>query len=232
VSPLVIAAHGSADRRFADIVELIVRRVRLLRPGLDVQVGYLEHGPPHLADVAAGGSVAVPLLLSSGFHARVDLPAQAPGARVARAVGPDGRLAAALAERLADAGYDGQSPVVLAAAGSADERALADVRSMAALLAARLGADVTAAFVSAGEPRVADIVPPGAASPEPRAVASYLLAPGVFHDNLAALDADVVSAPIGDHPTVAQLVLDRYDEVVVPAAPSGTAHTPGRTAPA
>ncbi|MDQ1698093.1 MAG: hypothetical protein QOJ03_3446 [Frankiaceae bacterium] len=222
--PLVIAAHGSADQRFADTVELIAGRVRLLRSGLDVRVGFLEHGPPHLADVAAAGSVVVPLLLSSGYHVRVDLPEQVPGARVARAVGPDPRLAEALAERLAEAGYDGRSPVVLAAAGSADERALADVRSMATLLAAQLGADVTAAFVSAGEPRVADLVRPHAEHDHPGVVASYLLAPGVFHDKLVALGADVVSAPIGDHPAVAQLLLDRYDDLAD--------QTPGRTAPA
>jgi sirohydrochlorin ferrochelatase len=211
---LVIAAHGSADPRFAATVDAVAARVRRLRPEVDVRVGFLEHGPPHVSDVLTGDCVVVPLLLSSGYHVLVDLPAQAPGARVAAAIGPDGRLVAALADRLQEAGYDGASPVVLAAAGSADERALADVRSTASLLAERLGVDVTAAFVSAGSPRIADA---GA-----RVVASYLIAPGSFHDVLGGLGAAVVSAPLGDHPAVAEIVLDRYE----------SAQTPGRTAPA
>jgi sirohydrochlorin ferrochelatase len=213
--PLVLAAHGSSDRRFAATLDAVAGRLRALRPGLDVRVGYLEHGPPSLADVVTSDAVLVPVLLASGFHVLVDLPGQAPGARVSPAVGPDPRLADALADRLGEAEYDGHSPVVLAAAGSADERALLDVRRAAQLLADRLGADVTAAFVSAGEPRVADL--------QPRVIASYLVAPGVFHDTLRRLGADVVSDPIGDHPAVAAIVLARYDAV---------AQVPGRTAPA
>lgn len=212
---LVLAAHGSADPRFAETVDAVARRVRSLRPGLDVRVGYLEHGPPHLRDVGATGSVVVPLLLASGYHALVDVPAQVPGAPVAASVGPDRLLAVAVADRLAEAGYDGTSPVVLAAAGSSDDRALDDVRTAAGQLADHLGVDVRAAFISGGAPRVADL--------HPRVVASYLVAPGAFQDSLTALGAEVVSAPLGDHPAVAQVVLDRYDAV---------AQAPGRTAPA
>jgi sirohydrochlorin ferrochelatase len=43
------------------------------------------------------------------------------------------------------------------------------------------------------------------------AVASYLLAPGLFADRLAGAGADVTSAPLGDAPEVAGLVLARYD---------------------
>jgi len=217
--PLVLVAHGSTDSRFGDVVEAIAGRLRGLRPELDVRVGYLEHGPPHVADVANGG-LLVPLLLSSGYHVRVDLPAQAPGGRVARAVGPDERLAAALVDRLREAGYAGDGPVVLAAAGSSDDAALEDVRVAARQLATVLGVEVTAAFVSAGSPRLTEAV---AATPH-AAVASYLVAPGAFHDAMAASGARIVSAPIGDHPAVADAVLSRYDETV--------GQPPGRTAPA
>jgi sirohydrochlorin ferrochelatase len=176
--------------------------VRALRGGLDVRVGLLEHGPPYVEDLP--GAVAVPLLLSAGYHVRADLPAQAPRALVTAAVGPDPRLAVALADRLAEAGYDGDAPVTLAAAGSADERALDDVRRQAAMLAAHLGAEVTAAFLSAGEPRVDEL--------KPDVVASYLLAPGAFHDAIVTA-APVVSAPLGDHPAVAEVVLSRYTAV-------------------
>ena len=217
-SPLVLIAHGSSDRRFDDVVQAVAARVRELRPQLEVRVGYLEHGPPSVPDVASDG-VLVPLLLASGFHVLRDLPSQAPGSMVSPAVGPDDRLAIALRDRLHEAGYDGTAPVVLAAAGSSDERALDDVRTAASQLADVLDVDVTAAFVSAGSPSLAEAL---AATPG-AAVASYLVAPGAFHDAVAATGASIVSAPMGDHPAVAEVVLSRYDELGQP---------PGRTAPA
>jgi len=84
-APLVLIAHGSTDPRFDEVVQAVASRVRVLRPQLEVRVGYLEHGPPSVADVAAGG-VLVPLLLASGFHVLRDLPSQAPGAAVSNAV--------------------------------------------------------------------------------------------------------------------------------------------------
>ena len=175
--------------------------MRGLRPAVDVRIGLLDHGPPHVVDL--DGAIAVPLLLSAGFHVRVDLPKQAPRVRISAPVGPDPALCVALADRLTEAGYDGRSPVVLAAAGSADERARADVAAQAELLAEHLGADVTVAYVAAGEPKLAEV--------KPVVVASYVLAPGTFHDAIAASGAKVVSAPLGDHPVVAELVLSRYD---------------------
>jgi hypothetical protein len=72
--------------------------------------------------------------------------------------------------------------------------------------------------VSAGKPRLGDL--------RPRAVASYLLAPGRFADTVAACGAAVVAQPIGAHRVLAEIVLDRYLEAV------GAGQPPGRTAPA
>jgi sirohydrochlorin ferrochelatase len=176
--------------------------VRALRPGVSVSIGLLDHGPPYVSDVRPG-TVAVPLLLSSGYHVRVDLPAQAPHAVVTAAVGPDPRLCVALADRLAEAGYGGAGAVVLAAAGSADARSRADVATQGRLLAEHLGVGVTVAYVAAGEPKLADV--------EADVVATYLLAPGHFHDAIRACGATVVGAPLGDHPALAEVVLARYD---------------------
>lgn len=219
--PLLLVAHGSVDPRFAAVVEAVAAGVRRLDASLDVRLGYLEHGPPRIADVAVAGAIAVPLLLSAGYHVRVDLPAQAPDVVVSAAVGPDPRLAEALADRLAEAGYDGQSPLTLAAAGSADPRSRADVDSAAEQLASRLGVEVSVAYVAAGEPRLTDVAP--------RVVASYLLAPGTFADQVAACGAGVVSAPIGAHPLLAEIALDRYLERL---RAGGIRQPPGRTAPA
>ena len=45
-------------------------------------------------------------------------------------------------------------------------------------------------------------------------MATYLLFPGLFADQLAGAGADVTSAPLGDAPEVAGLVLSRYATAV------------------
>jgi sirohydrochlorin ferrochelatase len=171
-----------------------------------VHAGYLDHGSPLLSDLDMPGSVVVPLLLSGGFHVHHDIPAAAPQARVTPPLGPDPRLAAVMADRLREAGWDEAAAVVLAAAGSDDPRAIADVHTAAEQLREELGVDVTVGFIAGGRPRVAD--------GESTAIASYLLAPGHFADELARMPVPVVSAPIGADPTVAEVILDRYDQVV------------------
>ena len=41
--------------------------------------------------------------------------------------------------------------------------------------------------------------------------ASYLLAPGFFHDQLAKAGADLVTAPLLPSPVLAEIALERYD---------------------
>src|SRR5262249_6184833 len=137
---LILVAHGSTDPGFAAVVEEVAASVRGRRADLDIAVAYLDHGPPSVADVAEPGAIAVPWLWSAGYHVGVALPAQA-GREVlcAEAVGPDPRLADALADRLREAGWDGRAPVRLAAASSGE-----DVAVQATMLAQRLGIDVTA----------------------------------------------------------------------------------------
>ena len=203
--PLVLAAHGSRDPQFGEVLEAIASAVRLARPALDVRVGYLDHGPPLLSQLDSDGAVVVPVLLAAGYHVRVDIPAQAPRAVVADAIGPDPLIAVALRDRLAEAGYDGSTRVVLAAAGSSDPAALADVATAASQLAQLTGSPVSTAFVSAGEPRLARLDVARAA------IATYLLAPGLFYNEVAACGAAVISKPIGSHPALAEVVLNRYD---------------------
>lgn len=199
----MLAAHGSPDPRNATVVAAIRDRVRRARPELAVGVGYLDHGEP-LRTVATKGAVVVPLLLTHGHHVTADIPAQAPGAFVTKPLGPDDALLAVLARRLEAAGWTPELAVTLVAAGSAEPAALDDVRDMAARLTGRLGSPVTAAFLATGEPQLADL-------PPPPAVASYLLAPGRFHDRLADCGVPIVSAPIGAAPEVVATVLSRYD---------------------
>jgi sirohydrochlorin ferrochelatase len=168
------------------------------------------------AGAAAVRAAAVPLLLSEGYHLSRDIGGAAAraGIPVAGPLGPDPWLVPALADRLAAAGVPPGTPVVLAGAGSADPRAAAAVRSQAALLSAHLQVPVQAAFAAAGLPTVPQAVASLATrTGGPVAVASYLLAPGVFQARLRASGATWTSAPLGDHPAVAALVAERFQAV-------------------
>lgn len=202
MTPLVLAAHGSADQRFAEVITSLAAMLVERRPQLDVRIGYLEHGPPALPDVTNADCIVVPVLLTNGYHVHIDLPSQANGAVIAPSLGPDRRLAVVMANRLRASGWRDQA-VVLAAAGSVDERALDESRTAAADLSCELGVSVMAAFIGSGEPRLCDV--------EPAAVASFLIAPGRFADTAAGCGAAVVAPPIGADPLIAEIILDRYD---------------------
>jgi sirohydrochlorin ferrochelatase len=214
---LLAVAHGSRDPAAQQTVLSLAGRAGGLAPGIEVRTAFVQHAGPSLAGAlaAAGGRpvTVVPLLLSAGYHLGTDIGGAAgrAGVPVAAPLGPDPGLVPALADRLRAAGAPAGTPVVLAAAGSTDPRAAGDARHQAALLASHLQAPVLAAFASAARPTVGEAVADLAArTGGPVAVASYLLAPGVFAGRLRASGAAWVSAPLGDHPAVAGLVLERF----------------------
>jgi len=216
-SPALLAvAHGSRNPAATDVVRKVASQIARLAPVLDVRVAFLGHAEPSLPaqlDVAGTGAVIVPLLLSSGYHLSTDIAAaaQSSGARVAAPLGPDQLLLTALTARLDEAGVPAGTPVVLAAAGSSDPAATYEVGQQARLLAEHLSAPVRPGYLSAAQPSVADAV--RALSRETGgqvAVASYLIAPGHFQDQLASSGAGWVTAPLGGHPALAGLVIDRY----------------------
>ncbi|GAA2699834.1 sirohydrochlorin chelatase [Nonomuraea recticatena] len=217
---LVIAAHGTRSAAGEETLARLAAVVRGLRPGRRVELAYLEISKPLLADVLPwlpGPVTVVPLLLAGGYHVHIDLPdvvARArPDAAVARPLGPDPLLTHALARRLARAGLRPADAVILGAAGSSDPAALADVRAAARLLAVRLSRPVTAAFATGGEPTVGEALARMRHGPAPRvALASYLLAPGFFHDRLSSAGADLVTEPIGADLDLAALVWARHDQ--------------------
>ena len=78
---------------------------------------------------------------------------------------------------------------------------------------------MVAAFASAARPAVDEAVAFLASlTGQPVAVAAYLLAPGLFHDRLRRGAGRWVSAPIGDHPAVADLILGSYRAAAGPQA--------------
>jgi sirohydrochlorin ferrochelatase len=216
---LLAVAHGTRNPAGVRTVSQIADALRASVPFLEVGVAFIELTEPDVATALAGipadrRAVLVPLLLSSGYHDRVDVAASIaaarPGTPHAPVLGPDPRLAIALADRLREAGWRPGDAVVLAAAGSSDPAAIESVRTQADLLALELGTEVTVGFGSAAAPDVpAAVAAARATGAERVAIAPYLLAPGHFADRLAAAGADLVAAPLGAHPAVVELVLDR-----------------------
>lgn len=220
-SPALLAvAHGSRNPAAADVVRKVARQIARFAPVLDVHVAFLGHSEPSLPDeldAAGTGAVIVPLLLSSGYHLATDIAAAAhsSGARVAAPLGPDQLLLTALTARLAEAGVPDGTPLVLAAAGSSDQAAMTEVSQQAGLLAGHLDVPVLPGYLSAVKPTVADAVRQlRSETGRQVAVASYLIAPGHFQDQLASCGAGWVTAPLGGHPALAGLVIDRYRTAV------------------
>jgi sirohydrochlorin ferrochelatase len=66
-----LLAHGSADPRHAEDVRRIAARLGTVLD--DVRPCYLDHCGPTVAEAADAPGTVVPLLLSPGHHARVDV---------------------------------------------------------------------------------------------------------------------------------------------------------------
>ena len=180
---------------------------------------YVDVRHPTPADALAelpGRCVAVPMFLAAGYHVRVDVPAQLAATGrgdvlLAETFGPDPALVAAAADRLRAAGLrDGrrrragrrrlQRPPRAGRRGHRGAPAGAGAR-----------APVTLATIAMGGPRVAEaVVRLRADGAERVAVASWLLAPGLFQRALVASGADLVAEPMANHEAVAQLVVARY----------------------
>jgi sirohydrochlorin ferrochelatase len=227
---LLLIAHGTRDPAGAVVTERVAERARL-RLGVPVHACYADVRGPTPADVLAeigGPVVAVPAFLAAGYHVRADVPEQLRGTGrtdvvLADAFGPDPVLVAAAAERLAEAGARPDDAVVLAVAASSDPHAQADGARAARRMGRLLGRPVTLAPIVLGDrrvacgpehrrrPGVADVVARLRSEGARRvAVASWLLAPGLFQRNLDRCDADVVAAPLSDHDAVLEVLTSRY----------------------
>jgi sirohydrochlorin ferrochelatase len=219
---LVLVAHGTRAESGARTIHALADEVRDLLPETPVKVAFADVRAPDVTTVlrsTRGRAVVVPAFLASGYHVRVDVPAQVAmaGPRdvvVTEAFGPAPSLVAAMHDRLTEAGWRPGDAVVMAAAGSSDPRALADVRRAAMLLGARTGALVRIGYAATAAPKISDVVAEVRETADRVAVASWLLAPGLFQKAIANCPADVVAAPLGDHPKVADLVVRRYAEAL------------------
>ena len=210
---LIAVAHGTRSpagrRQIQNLAAAVARR----RPGLDVRLCYVDVQEPKVAEIvpATRDAVVVPLLLSCGYHVRVDIAEAVAGTGipVAPPLGPDPVLLETMRDNLPHA-----DAVVLAAAGSSDPLWRADVEGVAEQLGATVG------YTSGSGPRVADVVADLRRTNRTVAIAAYLLAEGLFYRTLHAAGADSVTPPLCEDPAVADLVLRRFDAVTLTTAGS------------
>jgi len=185
VTRAVLLAHGSPDPRSGEVVR--ARAAALSRRlELPVAAAFLDHEQPDLASVVASGRggdpddhvVILPLLLSSAFHARVDVPAAVAALPVSSSrqvslLDPLGHPAPLLDALLVRAA----GPCVVVAAGTrVDDERDAFVAAVSAS-SQRTGIFALATFATGPGPRLEDVVLAGSAT-----VIPWLLAPGRLLD--------------------------------------------------
>jgi sirohydrochlorin ferrochelatase len=221
---LLAVAHGSADPRAEQVLDALIARVRSERPGVVAVLSHLGFTDPSvpaalesLARQGVSEVVVVPLLLTSAYHAKVDLPALLARAAVdhprlairqAAVLGPHPLLFDLVRRRLAEAGAEPGMSLVLAAVGTSDHGANAELADVAASLGATIG------FAS-GTPAIGDVVADlRSRGARQVALATYVLAPGELADRLHDAGADVVTEVLGAAPEIVDVVLSRYDDAV------------------
>ncbi|MCW2816033.1 MAG: hypothetical protein JWN84_3488 [Nocardioides sp.] len=215
MTALVTVAHGTRNLAGNDVARLVADAAGR-RLGWTARASFVELSEPLFADVmveAEQPTVVVPLLLSTGFHMRSDLPEALEKASVpvtlGAPLGPDPLLAQAQVARLLEAGAVAGQRVVLVAAGSSDEDATCDQMAAVSLLSRAWNGPVELATLSGHGTRPAEVVRPG------DAVSPYLLSPGFFHDRVRRESPEgvVVADVIGAHELVVDLVVQRAQEL-------------------
>jgi sirohydrochlorin ferrochelatase len=213
---LIGVAHGTRAPRGIAEIRRLMDLVGSKRPEVPIELCWLERADPTLADVLArtdGAAVIVPVLLSTGYHVKVDIPTansgRWPDTIITPPLGPDERISRTVYLRLMQARRAAGDPpdggaVVLIGAGSSDPEARTELEQVARHLHKWTGAEVAVGQLTEADPFAR--AQPGAH------VANYLLAPGYFDDRLHALATSrVVAEPIGAHPLVADVIVDRYE---------------------
>ena len=213
---LLLVAHGTRSAAGSLTSRRIADAVAAARPELQVDLCFLDVAEPSLdawlAVAPAVPTVLVPVLLSTGYHVEHDIPtavASYPHVAIARHLGPSRLLANALLDRLVDAGGRTGVATLMVGAGSTLPSARAELAEAARLLGEQLQAEVLVRTI-------ADDLAELAREPTPQ-VATYLLAEGQFTGELQKAFPDrAVGAPIGTHPALIELILQRYDASAAP----------------
>jgi sirohydrochlorin ferrochelatase len=222
---LILVAHGTRRPAGVALIEDLAAQVSTLVGG-SVRVAFVDVVGPTPSEVLSQAratgrpAIVVPAFLSRGYHVRTDLPSHVavsghPNVIVTPALGPSGQIARIVGHQLVKCGWRPGDSVILAAAGTSDEKARADLHTAATLLSALTGSRVSLGFAATGDPKLYEAVAVAKADAcrdgaRRVVVASYLLADGLFQERLHACGADLVSQPLGTHPGLARLIADRF----------------------
>lgn len=156
-----------------------------------MHAAFFDHNRPTLQEVVDGlphherDVVIVPMLLSTAFHKKEDVPPAISGLTsnrriiTTKPVGSVAALALAAAAEL-------EGPIVLGFSGTSDPIAQADLQKLAADLAALRGSAVTIGYVTQAQPDVAVAIKTSGAT----GVLCYTLWPGMFTDRVQAAAAE------------------------------------------
>lgn len=188
---LLPALHGTRSPQGQAVAHTLTRQVDDLldHPTRLAFTDVLTPTVQHIAAHTRGPLVVVPAFLAPGHHVRVDIPAQLaragrPHAHITPPLGHHPTLVEVAVRRLHQAGHHPGHALILAFAAT-------DTPSVATQVT-RLRA--------AGHHRVS--------------LATWLLAPGLFHDRLRAAGADVVADPLGPDPAIAHAVVERFHQAL------------------
>ena len=198
MTAVILLGHGSRDPRASDAVRNFAETLPEHGIHHSVRAAFLDHNRPTLQEVVDSLPVGdrevivVPMLLSSAFHAKTDVPAairELKTTRNVRTTAPVGSVSA-LAESAAST-FEG--PLVLGFSGTSDPLAQADLDALAASLAAKRGTPVIVGYATQAQPDVASAIKQINAT----GVITYTLWPGMFTDLIrqAAADAGIPSSP-------------------------------------
>jgi sirohydrochlorin ferrochelatase len=214
---LILAAHGTRRPGGVAMIGDLAANVSALVERT-VQVAFVDVLGPTPSEVLSSAgrpAVVVPAFLARGYHVRTDLPAHVaasghPNATVTPALGPSREIAQIVAQQLVKSGWRPGDSVILAAAGTSDPRARADLRITAALVSALTRSSVDLGFAATGDPHVCEAVERARRRGRRVVVVSYLLADGLFQEVLRASGADIVTRPLGTHPGLARVIASRF----------------------
>ncbi|CQD08985.1 sirohydrochlorin cobaltochelatase, putative [Mycobacterium europaeum] len=240
---LILVAHGTRRPEGVSMAEDLAAQAGSLI-GRPVELAFVDVVGPTpsevLSRVRATGrpAVVLPAFLSRGYHVRADLPAHVgrsghPDVIVTPALGPSGQLARIVGDQLVKCGWRPGDSVILAAAGTSDVKARADLHTTATLVSALTGSRVSLAFAASGDrqlPEAVDEARRHARRNNARVVvASYLLADGLFQERLYACGADLVSRPLGTHPGLTRLIANRFRRAMPPVLAPTIRHASRRS---
>ncbi len=204
---VIVLAHGSPDPRHRAGVERLVRRIESLiitRASRElVAVVYLDHHPPRVAEVAATladrgvhEAIVVPLLVTAGFHSRIDVPSAvaeisggAPGCSVSLAepFATSSYFPDAIAELIQRAGVpdDELAGVLVLGAGAKDPTALAPFERAAGVVSHAHNYFAVAGFIDGDpSPGAAETALIDAGCQRPFFAVKVAISEGIFFDRM------------------------------------------------